>query len=223
LPEVSATAPERALHVPEELALEQLARKARAVDRDEGRLAARASLVYRARKHALPGPARAEDKDVCLGLRGPERDLERSLHRRLGRFEIDRREPVHDLVLERLDAALEGKGLGDLREDGPDLVGRKRLRDEVERAATHRLDGGGDVGVGGEDDDGRRGPQLHQPCEDVQPVVGPQLEVQEDCVESFGLGGLDRLGGGGSLGRDVAGRLHRDPRRPSNRWLVVND
>src|SRR6185369_2018692 len=54
---------ERAALVTEELALEQLARKRRAVDRDERLLAARAARVDVSREKLLAGPALALDQD----------------------------------------------------------------------------------------------------------------------------------------------------------------
>jgi hypothetical protein len=82
--------------------------------------------------------------------------------------------------------------------------------------------GFGNVGVCGEDDDGRSRPQLHQAGENLEPVFGPQLQVEENRIEAVGFGGLDRLGGVRSFARSMARGLDRDAGRLANRWLIVD-
>src|ERR1019366_7686340 len=103
---------EGALGVAEQLAFEELPRKARAVDGDEGRVTAAAALVGLARKPALARAAPAQDQDVRRGLGRPERDLKDAQHRGLGGLQVDRRRARRKVALERLDPKFKRMRLG---------------------------------------------------------------------------------------------------------------
>ena len=78
---------ERALHVPEELALEEMLGERRAGMVTNGPVAPRAPAVHRRREHVLPGAALAGEEDGHVrGGRLPRRG-ERPLHGRARRLE----------------------------------------------------------------------------------------------------------------------------------------
>ena len=155
--------------------------------------------ISRART-VLPVPLGPSRRMVDGRGRRLEGDLQRPLHDRLRRLEVDRRSRARQLRLQRKHAPLQGAALVDLRQDGADLVGGERLRNEIERAAPHRLDRRRDVGVGREHDHGEVRPRLQQPGQHLQPVLRAQPDVQEDGVERLllhkleGPGAVRRLG-----------------------------
>ena len=212
-----------AFGVPEQLALEELARKRRATDGDERGFALRAARMDFAGEHALAGAAWAEKEHRRRRGRGLECDLDRALRGGLGGLEVDGWRFAGERAFKRAHARLEGAGLFDLGEDGANLVGRERLWDEIESAEPHRLDCGRDVGVGREHHDGGRRLRLQQFRERVETVVGAEFQVEEDSIERFVGDGFQRARGIGRLGGGVTGGLDGDARRFADAGFVIND
>ena len=78
---VPVRAGEGSLHVPEELALDQLGGEGRAVQRHEGAPAAGALGVERPRRQLLPGPALAPQQHAHVGGPGAADEMVRLAHR----------------------------------------------------------------------------------------------------------------------------------------------
>ena len=165
----------------EELALEQVLRDRRAVQREEGLLGARAVLVDRARHQLLAGAALAGDEDGHVLVGDPTDLLVDLEHRRaaaehraaldgdvrVGGSQHDRRAhapPDLDRVQHRL----------------LELVQVDRLVEVVEGAALHRLDRR--AGVLGHGDEHHRDARVDGPdlLVDLQPGLVGQTEIQED-------------------------------------------
>ena len=94
---------ERALLVPEELALDQFARERGAVDLDERPLAARAAVVDRARDELLAGAGLAEHEHRALGRRDERELIEQPREARRPSHDLAEVVPGPDLVLEAVD------------------------------------------------------------------------------------------------------------------------
>ena len=135
---------ERALHVTEQLALEQVLGHRAAVDRDERPIATRARLVNRACQQLFAGAAFARDHDARVGARDHVRLRETLFHDRAARDDLAA--PVFGRVgeagdLQRLLHLIEQFLLVD------------RLGEERERAALRRLHCIRNRAVRGQDDD----------------------------------------------------------------------
>ena len=131
---------EGAALVAEELALEQLARQRRAVDRDERLRAARTRGVDVARHQLLAGAALALEQDRRAARRDARGDREHALQRRGAR---------DDAALAARRAAGVGAGAAALARPArarmlahqvQEIGRRERLGEEVERAELHRRD-----------------------------------------------------------------------------------
>ena len=153
----SRTAPVNApARVAEELARQQLLRQRRAVDVTNGRPRRAALAWIGARQHALAGAALAAEQHRRVGWR------RRAARRPAPRASAARRCEVRrsgDLVgqppLEVGHLRRQAPLPADALEQVADLRRRERLGQVVPGAAAHRLDGGLDGGVGGDEDDAR--------------------------------------------------------------------
>jgi hypothetical protein len=138
---------ERAALVPEQLALEQVLRDRRRVDRDERTRGARAVTVQRARDELLAGPRFAGDQHGRVRLRQPPDRPEHLLHRR--RLAEDFRR----LRAGRLDRRHDRRLAGRAANERDRVVDVERLGQVLERAALERLHGAVEVRVRGHHDD----------------------------------------------------------------------
>ena len=170
---------EGAALVPEELALQQLARDRRAVDLDERAALAHRLLVDRARDHVLAraGLAHDEHRDVDAG--GLLDDLAHLTHPRAAPQPDFLAQPRARIVVRRAIPAAAGareRALDDVLK----VFGAEGLLQEVVRAERGGLRGGNTrVGVREEDDRPRRAPLgLQTPQEIVR--VTAQVEQAED-------------------------------------------
>ena len=103
-----------------------------------------------------------------------------ALERKLGHFDPD-------LLLQVGDLALQGPHALESLEDRPDLRGRERLGQVIERTTPHRIDGAIDAGISRDDHDGQPRRQLRQGLEQVQPRLIFEPEVDERHVERRAL------------------------------------
>jgi hypothetical protein len=203
---------ERALHVAEQLALDQLRWDRGAVHLDERRLRARALRVDRARHELLPRAVLRRDQHARRRLAYA---LDLLDHR------ADRVRRADDLERERTTSrsrvfsSCRSRCASAFRSVTRMRIGVERLLEDVVRAVLCRLDGGLDRRVAADhDDDGARIllPQLLKRLEAVDPR---HLHVHEDEVrlESRILGeAIDRIRDGAHLSSPrtrAAGRAQR--------------
>lgn len=214
---------EGALHVAEEFALEQFAGERRAIDGDESRVALGAAAVELTREHALAGATGAEQQNARGAVGGLERHGERPLHHGLAGEHRERRRLGGQIALKRPHPLLENGGFLQLGEHRANLVRSEGLGDKVKGPEPHRLDGGGDVGVGGEHHDGRSRPGLQHASERFEAAVGAEIEIEEDRIKGFLGDRLQRPRRRGGLGGRVAGGLQGDARGFPDRGFVVDD
>ena len=90
-------------------------------------------------------------------------------------------------LLVQLRLARQADGLRSAVDDEPQLVGLERLRDEVVGPALHRLDGGLDRGIAGDDDDQDAPVELLDELQDLHPVAAGHFQVQQHQVRPPGL------------------------------------
>jgi len=231
--------------VAEELALEELAGKGRAVDLDERFPAANAALVESAGDALLADAALAADEDRNVGLRDAVDHVPDAEHRRAHRDELARGPSPQR---RRSHRRRSGTADDDRRRFGPrgcrddrivacarrgaaaidrlaQLVGLDRLHEVVARAEPHGLDDGLLVVHRGERDDRRDsalGPIAPQDLESVDPRH-PQ-------VEQYGLRRYRRavqmietapaIGGREGVISDSSEKLDEDL---ASRFVVVDD
>jgi hypothetical protein len=173
---------ERALHVAEQLALEQVLGQGRARDGHERLARAFAPRVQRAREHVLARSALAEQQHRDVGLGGAPRRVERVLHR-LGRRLEQRR--VAECAAQRAVVAAQPRDLERALHEQAHLVERERLHEVVERALAHRLDRARDRRVGRHQHDHRVGPPPAQLAQQREAVHPRHAHVAEHEVERF--------------------------------------
>ena len=121
------------------------------MDRDERVRGAVAASMDRAGQHPFARAAFAAQQDRGLGGGGREGHIQRLLHFRFRRLQIDFRHHRAHLFFELLDLRFEPPHPGDPVEHHAKLIGREGLRQVIERPAAHRLDGGFDRGIRSDD------------------------------------------------------------------------
>ena len=146
---------ERALLVTEQLAFEQRFGNRGAVDRDVGRVAARAQPVDRLRDQLLARAGLAADQHGRVGRRRLLDDVVDLPH--LGAVADHRAEGalLAQLAAQHLDLAQRLVPLDDLRQQDPQPLEIDRLGQVVVGAFLDRLHGGLDRALGGQDHGGR--------------------------------------------------------------------
>lgn len=213
---------EGALLVAEELALDEPLGDRRGVDGDEGAIPARTEFVDRPGDDLLAGPALPRD-DRRRVAGGEELD---------GAEELAHRPALADEGPETgavVEAGLEGAGLTPLRhvfrrglEESPQLAVVQRFGQEVLRTALHRLDGGVDAPVGGDEDDRPARVVALEAPEEVEPGGAGEDDVGDDEVgraaPDRGVG-LVRVGCGDDV---VAPVLDAHGEDLADRGLVVD-
>lgn len=155
----------------EQLALDHAFGQRAAVDRHQFVLASAAQTMQCAGDHFLAGAGLAFHQHVHVGVGDmPQRLLD----------------PQHGrgIADERLRVGARGEGrflqaavfqhqpalLGGMADGGDQALGGIGLGQEVIGALAHALDGGGDVAMAGDQDDGDFGVEVAQPLEQLQPV-----------------------------------------------------
>ena len=144
---------EGALHVPEQLALEQVLGHRRAVDRHEGPVPAPALRVQRLGDELLAGPALARDEHRRLGVGHARDELAHLQHRGAGPEDLLEALGAVDLLAEALDLLAERPVPERPLDRERELVHIERFRDEVVRAGPDRGDRRLHVRVGRDHDD----------------------------------------------------------------------
>ncbi len=209
--------------VAEQFALQQLRRQARTVDRDERPGSARAAGVNGPRQHALAGPALAPQQHGRLTGRRLEGEVERLPLHRLLRLQVGLGHHRAHLVFQLVHPRRQPPHFHRAVQCHAQPVGRERLGQVVEGAAPHRLDGGLDGSVRGDDDDVQPGCQPQQFRQQVEPLLARQPQVEEGDVEQAVAEQLQCLRGIDRLGGVVAHRLKRQPQRPAHAGVIVDD
>ena len=221
---------EGALHVAEELALEDALGEPSRVHGEEGARSAGRGRVQEAGDEALPGAVLARDEDGGVGGADALDQVQDGLHRpglgheggkpfpaKQGVLGLEPKRPAH------------GRGelqLGTQRGQQPDVL--PGLLDEVLRPPAHRLDRQLDAPPGGHDHDGDGRRHLLEPLQEVQPLaargrVAAVVHVDEDEIRRLGLHGGERgcrCPGGVHL---EAFRLEQQAKALPDVGLVVGD
>jgi hypothetical protein len=147
--------------------------------------------VDRVRQHVLARAALAEQQHRGIGVRHLARGLERALHRGARRFEQRRRlERAAELAI----VAAQGRELEGARDEQAHLVEREGLHQVVEGALLHRLDGPGDGGIGGHQDDLRVRPARAQLAQQREAVHAGHAHVGEHELDRLGREHAQRFG-----------------------------
>jgi hypothetical protein len=121
------------------------------------------------------------------------------------------------------DLAREARVLGGAAHGGVERLEVDGLLEEVGGAGAHGADGGGDVGVAGEEEDGHVRVVGPQRLEEREAVRVGEAHVGEHHVGRVRRGGLPSLGGGAGGARDVAERREEVGERLADRGVVVDD
>ena len=150
---------ERALLVPEHLALHEIARDRRAVHAHEWAVAPRALRMNRRRDQLLPGPRLTRDEHAGVGRRHARDQLPHARHRG-ARADHLAREP--EILAQRARLAPHAPQLERRREREQHPLGRQRLLEEVERAELRRLHRVAQAGPAAHHDHGHIGRRLAQ-------------------------------------------------------------
>src|SRR5205823_4173813 len=155
---------------------EELLGKRDAIDGDERACGSRAPGMDRARQHFLAGTALTEQQHRTLALRSPARLIDERAQRgartdqRLATGHRRAQSPIFLAELVALERLL-NRYLDEAR--------LKRLRQEVERSAPHRLHGLLDRGERGDDDHRRRYALLAETIEHGEAVGARQIEIKK--------------------------------------------
>ena len=221
---------ERALHVAEELRLEDALGHAAGVDRHHRTVGARRHGVQRLRDQALAGAVLAGDEDVGVRRADARDDVEHRPHRR--RFGEQRRVPVgHQRLVRRFElppAPDRAAQLGLRPHDRQQPLVVPRLLDEVARAAAHRLDRHVDRSPRRHHDNRQRFVGRVNPLQQVEPFfagrrVARVVEVHQDDVVVLELHRAKQLLRRRRRVDDVALRLQQQAQRLEHIGLIVAD
>jgi hypothetical protein len=181
---------EGALRVSKELALQQVLRNGATVDGDERLLGARAVGMDVPSDQFLAGATLARNEDgrrVPCNLTSNGQDL---LHRCAASDDATRRTERGQLLLELLHRLAQPFPLDRLADGQQQLVGAKRLSDEVVRATPHRLDDPFVVLVGAHHDDEPTGVLGAKLLKELEPVHARHAHVAQNEIRR---GAVDRL------------------------------
>src|SRR5581483_9639298 len=109
-----------------------------------------------------------------------------------GRFEQRADFGLLELLFQLGDALLQAPRFDHAVDGVADLLGGEGLRQVVDGAESHRLDGGLEGGEGGDDDDADSWLSAHDFGEEIEPGLVTEPEVEEDDVEAASIQGLER-------------------------------
>ncbi len=178
---VGEGAGEAALHVPEELALDELRGNRGAVHLDERAVPPGRRLVQGPGHQLLAAPVLAPDENAGVGGPDPGDEgphlLERGAGPHHGVAGVERLLELPVLPRER--GVLERVAEGD-----DEAVGVERLLEEIERAPLGRLHRGGYGAVPRDHDDGGRRLEVAEPRQGLQAVESGHLHVEQHDVGS---------------------------------------
>ena len=214
LPSVGAG--ERALLVPEQLRLDQLARDCRAVDANERPPRPLGQVVQAARHELLAGPRLTLDEDRRVGGRRPgdllaqgaDRGASSEQRRRLlGRGEL----ASHPALGHR--AAHREQQVG--------AVGR--LGEVGGGPGVEHLLGGELVAVAGQHHDRDLEAAMAEVGDQAEPVHARHLEVEQGGVRGLGVEQVERLKGVARLLNGVPGRAQDPPQHRADPGVVIDD
>src|SRR5947208_14533688 len=221
---------EGALHVPEQLALEQAVGKATQVDGDKGPLGPARRGVQPAGDDLLAGAVLSQDEHVGVRRADALHQLEHRLHSgRLGDQLGEALAAQRTVFALELLAATQRPAELDLgAERGEQAAVVPRLLNEVARAAAHRLNRAVDTGPGGHHDDRGRRVESLEPREQIESLrprsrVAGVVHVDQEGVEvALVEGGEDGAGGGGALDL-VALAFEKELERLQDVLLIVGN
>ncbi len=220
-PAARARPREAALLVAEELALDELGGDRGAVHLHERARRPLRLTVDLLRDELLAAPRLAQDEHAPVRGRDLADLLAQAAHRRAVAQHLVAEAPLP--AREVLHALLERAPREGVLDAHDDAIAVDRLREEVERAALHRLDHVGRLGVPRDDDDGQVAPQLARPREQGEAVHAGQAHVEDAQVHRLRLEELQRLLGALCLRDRVPLGLEHHPQRAPDVLLVVDD
>ena len=217
---VGVSAGERALHVAEHLALDQLGRDGGAVELDEGALAPRREGVDGAGDQLLAGAALAPDEHAALG---GGRHLDQLVDPTHGRRAAHHAEPGPVRGRLRVGLALGVRRGHHALEHAAQAVARHRLLQEVGRAVAHGLHGLAHAAVAGDDHHRRAGRLPLHLAEDVDAGAVGQLQVEQHRAGLVLAEEPQAFAHGGGGHRAVAARLQQLDADGAHGVIVVDD
>ena len=215
---------ERAARVPEELGLDQILGKRRAVDLDPRAASPVALLVERVGQELLAGAALADDEHVGVGVRHRGHGFEHTLDARRASEDLRVGDLVDEPALEVRVLAEQLSMLERVLEQAEELVRLERLLEDVKRAGAlrgfHRLAHGA---VGGDDEhlEGRIAPL--ELARELQTVPVGQHQVDDGRVRITLDDCAQRLAHAPGRAHAVALALERQAETVGDRLLVVDD
>ncbi len=127
-----------------------------------------------------------------------------------------------DLLLQFLDMRLQPAYLHQSLEHHPQLAGRERLGQIIERAAPHGLDRRLDGGVSGHDDDRQSRGQPQQAGDRIEPASRPAAD-RESAIEQALAEQILGVGAAVGFGDGVAQGFQRQAKRLAQAGIVVNE
>jgi len=203
---------ERALFVAEKFGFDEFGGDGGAIQSDEGIFAARGFFVNSARDEFLAGAGFAEDTDA--GFAGGDAiDLgEKFFHRGPTADELVFAEAVAELAVFVFEAGeAEGIFYGD-----EELVGGERLFEKIESAEFGGFDGHFDVGLAGDENDGRFDAGVFQVFEKLDAAFAGHDDVGKNQVKGFGAEKFEGAGrvvaNGGFMASEAKGARKRGQR-----------
>src|SRR5690606_6766225 len=227
---VGAGIRERALHMPEQLGLEDAVADPAGVDDDERSLGPRRGRVQPPRDDLLARAVLARDQDVRIRRPDPLDQLQDRTHRtRAGdqlRHAIPPEQPV--LALQALGPAERTTQLDLGAQDRDEALVVPRLLHIVARAPAHCLDRALDAAPRRHDDDGETRVARTEHAQQIEPLsarggVARVVQVDEGGIEIAGLDRLDHAGGRTPRLDLEALRLEQETERLQHVRLVVGD
>ena len=217
---------EGALHVAEQLALDDVRGDRPAIDRHERPVGEGGLLVERARRDLLGGARFTRDQHGAPGRRGARHHVAHARHLRRGADDAQgrpraRRRP--ELAAEHEVLLAQGRPVEAAHDRVEDLLGAERLEHEIGRPRPHGLDRGLEIGEGRDQDDVGEQAVAAQVREPGEPGAAAQDVVEDDEVEmarfeqpARGEGIAHRLDPG-------AARRERPHQEVAHARLVVDD
>ena len=139
--------------------------------------------VDRPREHPFARPAFSPDQDHGVGRRHLTALFQDRADLRVLAIERELGHLAADLLLQVGDLALQRPNSLESLQDRPDLRGRERLGQVIERPAPHRIDGAVDAGISRDDHHRQSRRELCEGLEQVEARFISQPQVDERHVE----------------------------------------
>ncbi len=208
--------------MPEELALQERLGKRCAVDCEKRKAGPRTPLMNEVRQQFLPRSAFPLDQHGDGTGGHLRREVEHRFHRRAARDELARGRALPQFLPEETDLILQHVMLVDALREPAQLRVLERFLQVVECTLLDRFDSGIDRPMRRHQHHRRVGRELPDLAENLHPVDGLHLQVDEgeiECPLPHRLHGLDRAGIGGD---EEPGGLQRNRDRLEDVRLVVH-